>query len=99
MMSRAQERLGRRLARALSSIEFSAHLVDGRRCVAMATSEGLGAVPRVEVRHPGVERKGHLWLVAIVALEPEPRVSYAVSIYREPIERAVCRILAAERRS
>lgn len=96
-MSRAQERLGRRIARAIRGIEYSTRLVDGRRVDADLTEDGLGAVPRVEVRHPDVERNGYLWLVAIVALEPTPKVTYAVPVYREAIERAVQRVLALRR--
>lgn len=97
MMTRAQERLGRRIARAIRGIEYSTRLVDGRRVDADLTDGGLGVVPRVEVRHPDVERNGYLWLVAIVALEPKPRVTYAVPVYREAIERAVQRVLAIRR--
>lgn len=97
MMTRAQERLGRRIARAIRGIEFSTRLVDSRRCDAHLTDGGLGGVPRVEVRHPDVDRGGTLWLVAIVALEPEVEVTYAVPVYRDAIEQTLRRVLAVRR--
>ena len=97
MMSRAQERIGRSIARAIRGIEYSTRLIDGRRVDADLTDDRLGAVPRVEVRHPNVERNGFLWLVAIVVLDPAPRVTYAVPVYRAAIKRAVARVLAVQR--
>lgn len=97
-MTRAQERLARRIARALRGIEFDVALVSGRRCCALIEANGeVGGGPRVEVRHPDVERRGHQWLVAIVALDPVC-VTYAVPIYRDPIERSVRRVVTAHPR-
>ena len=59
-MTRAQERLGRRIARAIRGIEFAPRLVEGKRCEADLTDNGYDGVPRVEVRHPDVERDGYL---------------------------------------
>jgi len=97
-VTRGQERLGRRLARAIRAIEFDAKLAEGRPIEADLVESGLGGTPRVEVRHPLVERDGFLWLVAIVALEPEPAVTYAVPAYRGAIERAVRRVVLSVRR-
>lgn len=98
-MTRAQEKLGRRLARAIRAIEFAASLTEEKPLEADLVEEGIGRVPRVEVRHPDVERAGFLWLVALVVLEPEPVVTYAVPVYRAAIEGAVSRVLAAGRRA
>lgn len=92
-MTRAQERLARRLARALSGFEFDVTLVSGRRCRALIEADGgVGTGPRVEVRHPEVQRQGHHWLVAIIALDPM-RVAYAVPMYRDSIERVLRRVV------
>lgn len=93
-MTRGQEKLGRSLALAIQAIEFDARLTEGQPLEAHLVEDGLGATPRVEVRHPTVERGGFLWLVALVALEPEPAVTYAVPVYRDAIERAVGRVLS-----
>jgi hypothetical protein len=93
-VTRAQEKLGRRLARAIRGLEFAAQLTDKKPLEVDLVESGLGRTPRVEVRHPDVERGGFLWLVALVVLEPEPEVTYAVSVYRDAIERAVRRVLA-----
>ena len=79
---------------AFVGIEFSTRLVAGRRVLADFTNDGVRAVDRVEVRHPDLKRDGTHWLVAVVALEPRPKVTYAVPLYREAIERAVQRALA-----
>lgn len=93
-MTRGQERLGRRLARAIRGIEFHAALTEGKPVEADVVDGGLAGTPRVEVRHPDVERGGFLWLVAIVVLEPEPAVTYAVPAYRGAIELATRRVLS-----
>lgn len=97
MMTRAQEKLGRRLARAIRGLEFAAALTDKKPLEVDLVESGLGRTPRVEVRHPDVERNGFLWLVALVVLEPEPKITYAVPVYRDAIERAVRRVLAVRR--
>lgn len=76
-MKGAHEAMARRLAAAIRSIKFEAEIVDDAR---------------IEVRHPDVERGGHLWLVAVVAVESVvPEVTYAESFYRPAIERLVKR--------
>ena len=82
------------MARAIRSIEFAASLTEDEPLEADLVEEGFGYIPRVEVRHPGVERAGFLWLIALVVLEPEPSVAYAVPVYRGAIERALRRVLA-----
>lgn len=97
-MTRKQEQLGRALAKALRAIEFTTQLTD-RWPLVVAEMEsgaevGLGG-PRVEVRHPTADAAGCRWLVAVVSLEPEARVSYAARPYRAAIERAVARVMAS----
>lgn len=84
-MTRGQEKFGRALARAIRSMEFDARLTEGDPLEADVVEGGVGG-PRVEIRHPRLESRGVLWLVAIIALEPAPAISYAVPAYRQTIE-------------
>ncbi len=96
-MTRAQEKLGRRLARALRGLEFAAKLTNGAPFEVDLVQSGLGRTPRVEVRHPDFERDGTLWLLAIITLEPEVELTFAQPLYRETIARVVRRALAVRR--
>jgi len=91
-MTRAQQRVGLTLVRALSAIEFAAELASEVPFAAAEVHEGLGG-PRVEVRHPHLEVRGVRLLVAVVALDPEPHVAYAAPTYRKSIERTVRRAM------
>ena len=97
-MSRQQERLGRAIARALAALEFDPRVTDCRSVYANEVDEGHGG-PRVEVRHPALVRDGVRWLVALVALEPAPRLTYAVPAYRDAIARTVERVCTSRGRS
>lgn len=95
MMTRAQEKLGRALARAIRALEFDARLTDGEPLEADLVEGGVGG-PRVEVRHPRLEHRGGvLWLVAIIVLDPGPAITYAVPAYRQTIELVLGRVLPA----
>ena len=85
------------MARAIRGLEFAASLTDKKPLEVDLVQSGLGQTPRIEVRHPDVERSGFLWLVALVVLEPRPQVTYAEPVYRVAIERAVRRVLAERR--
>lgn len=101
-MTSAQEKLGRRIAKAMLYIEFSARLMDGRR-VQIEGREVLRRAPyvestvaHVEVRHPQVKRDGVQWLVGLIDLEVSPpRLTYGVPVYRDAIERALARVVGA----
>lgn len=93
-MTRDQEKIGRSIARAIRAIEFDATLIE-ERLEADVVETGRGHVPRIEVRHPVAEHHGVLWLVAIIAIEPEPAITYAVRAYRRTIELALRSVLSA----
>lgn len=93
-MTRGQEKLGRALARAIRSLEFDATLTEREPLEADVVEDGVGG-PCVEVRHPRLESRGVLWLVAIVGFEPAPAITYAVPAYRQTIELVLRRALPA----
>ena len=93
-MTRGLEKLGRALARAIRSLEFDARLADGEPLEADVVEGGLGG-PRVEIRHPRLESRGVFRLVAVIALEPAPAITYAVPAYRQTIELVLRRALPA----
>lgn len=89
-MNVRQEKLGRRLLRALSSIEFDARIVERRFLEASIEEHEIGGAC-VRVLHPHVRTpQGGQWLVGLVSLEADPpRLTYAVPLYRDGLERAV----------
>lgn len=97
-MTRAQEKLGRRIVAALTGIEFTARLVERRHLEACVEESAIGGA-YVRVLHPhATTPQGGPWLVGLVTLEEEPpRLTYAVPVYREGLEAALRSVVGRSR--